>query len=779
MVVREQAEKARLARAAQAAAQSIMNKPVTLQFRDANLRMVFEALSRTTGLNVILDRDVRADLKTTIFVKDAAVEDTVDLILLQNQLEKRALNANTLFIYPATAAKQKEYQDLQVRTFQVTNIDVKYLQTLLKNVLKVKDISVDERSGTLVMRDTADAIAVASKVIAAHDVPEPEVMLEVEVLEISHDRLQNLGIQFPNSLTVSTPESATTVGAFKALTRNDLLVSSLSLGVNLKLEDSDSNILASPRIRARNKEKARILIGDRVPIITNSVTPMSTGAGVVTGSVTYQDVGLKLEFEPQIYSDQEVGIRIALEVSNIAKEIPGPSGSLAYQIGTRNASTVVRLRDGETQILAGLIAAEDRNASARIPGLGHLPMVGKLFGNNSGNNKKTEIVLSITPRIVRPPAILDAVGAHRVLGHRKQHSRTRLATRPGRRGTRPVHRRACRAGRWASRGDAARHAGVQPRPAAAGTPADARTLPTNRATPPANAGDAARCRPRAGSADRRRPGDRRRRPRPRSPKNRSRRSEERDNAFRPRVASRSSSWSSRWPSRACSRWSPCRCTKSRRRGSRRPSCARHCRTIRAGLDTYKAATDSGALAKSAGESGYPPSLDVLTQVLEMASKRDFGLNASAASQRMVILRQLPRDPFYPDPQVPAAQTWNTRAYASRRRRPATGRRRVRRVVDVQPRRARRHPLQHLVARTMHAHLQHPPSHPLTTAPRLRARIHADRNAGRDDPHCAAADAGRAALLLGARQRAAERAAAERGDHPRRDRQVLRRPGQVP
>ena len=168
-LVREQIDKGQQARAAQAAAQSVMNKPVTLQFRDANLRMVFEALSRTTGLNVILDRDVRADLKTTIFVKDAAVEDTVDLILLQNQLEKRSLNANTLFIYPATAAKQKEYQDLQVRTFQVSNIDVKYLQTVLKTVLKVKDISVDERSGTIVMRDTADAIAVAAKVIAAHE----------------------------------------------------------------------------------------------------------------------------------------------------------------------------------------------------------------------------------------------------------------------------------------------------------------------------------------------------------------------------------------------------------------------------------------------------------------------------------------------------------------------------------------------------------------------------------------------------------------------------------
>ncbi len=409
-VMMERDEKLRDELVEKAASQSVMKKPVTLQFRDANLRMVFEALSRTTGLNVILDRDVRADLKTTIFVKDAAVEDTVDLILLQNQLEKRAINANTLFIFPATPAKQKEYQDLQVRSFQIANADVKYLQTLLKTVLKVKDVSVDERSSTLVMRDTPDAIAVAAKVIAAHDVPEPEIMLEVEVLEISHDRLSNLGIQFPDSITLSTPAPAggLTVGALRALTRNDLLVSSLGLGVNLKLQDTDANILASPRIRARNKEKARILIGDRVPIITNSVTPTTSGTGVVTGSVQYQDVGLKLEFEPQVYNDQEVGIRIALEVSSIVKEIAGPNGSLAYQIGTRNANTVVRLMDGETQILGGLISSGDRNTASKLPGLGQLPVLGKLLSNNSGTDNKTEIVLSITPHILRAPAVLDA-----------------------------------------------------------------------------------------------------------------------------------------------------------------------------------------------------------------------------------------------------------------------------------------------------------------------------------------------------------------------------------
>jgi general secretion pathway protein D len=217
-------------------------------------------------------------------------------------------------------------------------------------------------------------------------------------------------VKFPDAITFSTPTpgGGLTVGALRALTGNDLLVNPQSLGINLKLQDTDANILASPRIRARNKEKARILIGDRVPIITNSVTPTASGGGVVTGSVQYQDVGLKLEFEPQVYNDEEVGIRIALEVSSIVKEISGPNGSLAYQIGTRNANTVVRLLDGETQVLGGLISSGDRNTASKVPGVGQLPVLGRLFSNNSGTDNKTEIVLSITPHILRAPAVLDA-----------------------------------------------------------------------------------------------------------------------------------------------------------------------------------------------------------------------------------------------------------------------------------------------------------------------------------------------------------------------------------
>jgi len=398
------------ARQARLAAASVMKRPVTLQFRDANVRMVFEALSRTTGLNVILDRDVRADLKTTIFVRDASVEDTVNLILLQNQLDKKVLNANTMFIYPATPAKQKEYQDLKVRTFQVSNGDAKHLQNVLKSVLKMKDVALDERSNTLVIRDTPDAVAVAEKVVLAHDLPDAEVMLEVEVVEVSRERLLDLGIAWPTGATIGTPAGANTIGAMRALTRDQLTITPLAVGINLRLSDTDANLLASPRIRARDREKARILIGDKVPVITNSVTPVSTGTSVVTGSVQYIDVGIKLEVEPRVYLEGDVGIKLNLEVSNIVKQIGDGSANstLAYQIGTRSASTTLRLRDGETQVLGGLIGDQERTSADKVPGLGQLPVLGRLFRSDSGTTTKTEIVLSITPHIVRGAGVAES-----------------------------------------------------------------------------------------------------------------------------------------------------------------------------------------------------------------------------------------------------------------------------------------------------------------------------------------------------------------------------------
>ncbi len=403
---------------------SKFKRPVSLQFRDANLKLVFEALSRTSGINVIVDKDVKADLKTTLFVKDASVEDTIDLILMQNQLEKKVLNENTVFVYPNTPAKTKEYRDLVIRTFHFTNADAKQMLTLIKTLLKTRDIFIHEKTNSLVMRDTPEAVLLAEKLIAAQDLAEPEVMLEVEVLEVLRSRLTELGIHWPGSVgltvtgtdartesiigaggavvTTTTPAGPLTLEALKRLGAEDIRVTPLTATINLRKEVGDSNLLASPRIRVRHREKAKILIGDRVPVITNSVTPVATGTPVVTGQVQYLDVGLKLEVEPEIHMDDEVAIKTFLEVSSIAREVTNPtSGTVAYQIGTRTATTVLRLKDGETQVLAGLINDEDRKSAAKVPGLGDIPLLGRLFSSHKDDARKTEIILSITPRIVR------------------------------------------------------------------------------------------------------------------------------------------------------------------------------------------------------------------------------------------------------------------------------------------------------------------------------------------------------------------------------------------
>ncbi|HLP97445.1 MAG TPA: secretin N-terminal domain-containing protein [Sideroxyarcus sp.] len=389
-------------------------RPVTMQFRDANLKMVFEALSRTSGINVLLDKDVKSDLKISIFVNDVSVEDAIDLILLQSQLEKKVVGDSTVFVYPNTPAKLKDYQDLKIRSFHLTNADPKQMLTMLKTLLKTKDIFVHEQTNSLVMRDTPEAIRLAEKMVADQDIAEPEVMLEVEVLEIGRSRLSEIGIKFPGQLTLTAAGAAADVGptleALKKVNSNSILTSpATAVTLNMMLQDSDTNLLASPRIRARNREKAKVMIGDRVPVITNAVTPVTTGSPVITGSVQYLDVGLKLEVEPEIHLDNEVAIKINLEVSSIIKEVENKvSGTLSYQVGTRNAATVLRLRDGETQILAGLINDEDRNTANKVPGLGQLPVLGHLFSSHKDNGSKTEIVLSITPHLVGNNRLPDA-----------------------------------------------------------------------------------------------------------------------------------------------------------------------------------------------------------------------------------------------------------------------------------------------------------------------------------------------------------------------------------
>ena len=410
--------------AAQPVLKPSLRKPVTLDFREANLKAVFEALSRTTGINFVFDREVRSDIKVTLSVSNISIEDVIGVLTQTNQLERKTLNDNTVLIYPNTPAKQKDYLDLAVKTFYLGNSDAKAMFAMLKTVLKTKDLYADERLNTLTMRDTAAAISLAEKLLAAQDLAEPEVVLEVEVLEVKRSRLSEIGIDPPGKFSVlnivanpatvvSTATGATTVLNATTTTTQLTLdrlrgVRGSSVGidnpsVNLRAENGDTNILANPRIRAKNKEKARILIGDRVPVITTTTT---ANVGV-SESVSYLDVGLKLEVEPTVFPDNEVGVKVNLEVSNIVREVRSRTGSLTYQIGTRLAATALRLKDGETQVLAGLIGDEDRRGVVGFPWLLELPVLGRLFSSERSDRSKTEIVLLITPRVVRNLANLS------------------------------------------------------------------------------------------------------------------------------------------------------------------------------------------------------------------------------------------------------------------------------------------------------------------------------------------------------------------------------------
>ena len=392
-------------------------QPITLRFQKAKLREVFEILARTAGVNVVFDKDVRDD-QVTIFLRDMPYDDALKLILSTNNLIAHKLAHDTILISPNTKQKHAQYQDLMIRTFYLSNAEAKKAVNLLRSMLESKRVFADESVNAVVVRDTPAKLHLAERVLYSIDRRQPEVILEVEVLEVDRTKSLKYGLDYQKSTSFAlTPEFPTEGGgvfSIEFLTNlgksNYLVTFPSRVTLDFFKQVSEAKILSSPKMRVVSGEKATINVGDKQPILlsTTSTSPNQVGGGVATQSTVtsteFKDTGVKLTVEPRVHLLNELTLKVKIELTRVLDRVilqDDPEIS-QFRFGTRTAETTVRIRDGETIVLGGLIAEEHRKTIETTPILGDIPYIGKLFFTHYITDTiTTELILTITPRIVR------------------------------------------------------------------------------------------------------------------------------------------------------------------------------------------------------------------------------------------------------------------------------------------------------------------------------------------------------------------------------------------
>ncbi|HXY62437.1 MAG TPA: secretin N-terminal domain-containing protein, partial [Nitrospirota bacterium] len=384
------------------------DKPITLNFKNTNIKDVFEFLSKLSGINILFDEEVKAQ-PVTIFVKDVSFQYALNLLLSTNKLFMKKISADTIIVIPKSKAKTDQYQDLMVKTFYINNAKAKDVVNVIKTMLDLRKVYVNDALNSLTIRDTPEKLKLIEKIIVDNDIKEAEVILDVEVLEIARSNAQTYGWQFQPGLTASAsiqnPSGATNVPAtgtginINEISSKNIFVTLPSVVVNLIKQDSDAQTLANPRVRIMSNRKANFMIGDKIPVQTSTI--QSTATAAVTSTFEYKDIGIKLNIEPIVHLDNSVTLNLKLEVSTLGNLLSFGNGQQQYEFGNRSTETIINLRDGETVIIGGLLQDDERKTLTKIPLLGDLPVLGRLFQNNDSSTIKTDILMSITPNIVR------------------------------------------------------------------------------------------------------------------------------------------------------------------------------------------------------------------------------------------------------------------------------------------------------------------------------------------------------------------------------------------
>ncbi len=384
------------------------DQPITLRFQNARLKEVFDLLSKTAGVNFLFDRDIR-DEPVTIFVKNTSFRDALNLVLATNNLFMKRVAADTVLILPKTKQKIDQYQDLMIRTFYLSSAKAKDVVNLLRTMLDTRRMFVNEDLNTIVMRDTPDKIRLAEKIIEANDRQVAEVMFEVEVIEVTKGDFFKYGWNLrPGSGTATAGLSVSknpnvNLGNFSDLTGADFILALPSVEVSLIKTDSNAKTLANPKIRVVDNKTAKVNIGDKIPIqlsttTTAAATTTVAGNQTTTTSTEFKDVGIKLEIKPNVRLNNDVTMDLKLDVTSLGDFDERVD---QFRFGTRTTDTTINVRDGETVVIGGLIRDDDRVSLNKLPWLGDLPLLGKLFSTTETDKRKTDVLLTITPRVIR------------------------------------------------------------------------------------------------------------------------------------------------------------------------------------------------------------------------------------------------------------------------------------------------------------------------------------------------------------------------------------------
>jgi len=393
-------------------------EPITLRFpRPTSVKEIYRALGKAFGFNVLFDPKLKDD-KISVELNDVTPERALETVMQAAGHFYKVLDEHTIIVAEDTPQNRRDYEDLVIKTFFLSNAEVKDVDKMLRSLIEARRLATNEQLNAITLRDTADKVAIAEKLIEINDKAKAEVLVDVELMEVNSTKLRELGTKLstysiglnldPSRVTESGGDSIY-LNELSNISNGDWTVTVPNVLINLIKNSTDAVSLAQPQLRITEGEKASLVIGQRLPIpVTTFNTANTVGGNIVPlTSYQYQDVGIKIDVEPRVHHNREITLKLSVEVSSQAGEVQSPNGQVQPIIGTRTINTVIRLKDGETNMLVGLYKEDTSVSETKIPLLSDIPLLGKLFTNTSKKKQTTDLVLTLTPHIIRFPDIRE------------------------------------------------------------------------------------------------------------------------------------------------------------------------------------------------------------------------------------------------------------------------------------------------------------------------------------------------------------------------------------